>query len=593
MTGTHSLCFTLAFLIPILSSPAYADDSVTIVIDSGKHGPVIHESIYSVHIGVWDTAIFPGTLQEALVTADQAFIRRLMEAHIPILKYPGGNFANEWIWNDPANSPMQMDTDEYALLLETTRAKGWITVNVNEPPELAAAWVKHCNQDRQYDIRLWELGDELYGDWAEGHCDGDTYGKKCRALAEAMLAVDPDLTLALNLRHFNTGDDWSENALKHLADWVDIITWTFYPLNPPDENDRDLFASVEKYKEHVAYIQGLIDTLIPEERRSEVTQGPIGYNSTSYYPGPQTVSIGEGLWLADLIPTFASTGTRYAVYWAARNAYPKRGGDYGLVRPDADATPNISYHVLKLLREWFLGTLVEVESNDAEVKVHASIENELIRVIAVNQNLEHVKTVELSLAGQTVAGPIRRFTIDRDMTTRSLPSLQPGEKSFALAPYSLQFLLIPLQADATVKINIAPSARAQADVTARFQANFDATHLIDNRRDTAWASPGWASRDGSDTAAIDLVFSHSFSIGTIRLFWSEERPTRMNVLASEDGITWKTIAAVQAEAEREQTILPNQPIQAKRLRFELLHGKKRLNSTYVLNEIEVYECDPE
>ena len=45
-----------------------------------------------------------------------------------------------------------------------------VTVNMGSgTPAVAAEWVRWANQTQGYDVRYWEVGNELNGDWELGH----------------------------------------------------------------------------------------------------------------------------------------------------------------------------------------------------------------------------------------------------------------------------------------------------------------------------------------------------------------------------------------------------------------------------------------
>ena len=77
-------------------------------------------------------------------------------------------------------------------------------------PEEAARWVAYANgpptspygarrasngHPQPYGVRLWGIGNEVFGDWQGGHVDEETHARRVVAFATAMRAVDPGVKL--------------------------------------------------------------------------------------------------------------------------------------------------------------------------------------------------------------------------------------------------------------------------------------------------------------------------------------------------------------------------------------------------------------
>lgn len=162
---------------------------------------------------------------------DPDVVRFLREARLPLLRFPGGNFASGYHWEDGIgpiqNRPVlpnpawpevewnHVGTDEWLHLCELVGCEPLICINAgNGSPEEAARWVEYCNgpaettamgalralngHPQPYNVRLWEVGNELYGHWQVGHTDALGYAERYRAFAAAMLAIDPNIHLIAN-----------------------------------------------------------------------------------------------------------------------------------------------------------------------------------------------------------------------------------------------------------------------------------------------------------------------------------------------------------------------------------------------------------
>ncbi len=159
--------------------------------------------------------------------ADPEVIARLREARLPLLRWPGGNFASGYHWRDgvgPADArpsvpnpawdgvePNLFGTDEFLRFCRAVGCEPLICVNAgNGTAAEAAAWVEYCNgstatpmgrlraahgHPRPYGVRYWEIGNELYGRWQVGWTTAAGNADRFRRFRRAMLAVDPGLHL--------------------------------------------------------------------------------------------------------------------------------------------------------------------------------------------------------------------------------------------------------------------------------------------------------------------------------------------------------------------------------------------------------------
>ena len=216
--------------------------------------------------------LFPGTGtlwidQVSLMPGDSApgGVRRDVFEKIKLLKpafirWPGGNVAQDyhWLWgigprdqrvtwtnlswkNEP--EPSDFGTDEFVAFARAAGAEPSITVNVEgrgATVEEAAAWVEYCNgpatskygamraangHPDPFGVKLWEVGNEIWGDWVRGHSDAETYARNYIRYAKAMRAVDPSIKLIA------VGDNnmtWNRTVLRAAGDGIDYLAIHHY-----------------------------------------------------------------------------------------------------------------------------------------------------------------------------------------------------------------------------------------------------------------------------------------------------------------------------------------------------------------------------
>ncbi|MCH2129041.1 MAG: hypothetical protein MK179_07840, partial [Pirellulaceae bacterium] len=182
-----------------------------------------------------------------------------------LLRWPGGNFAGDYRWQDgllpvdrraPLASVLPMETlahtdgydcheigtDEFLALCEEIGAEPTLTINpACEGPELAAAWVEYCNGDtttrwgrvraergrvEPYHVRYWSLGNEF----GQGHMEGPNtpagYARHIRPYALAMRELDPSILLVCSGDY--SRNEWFTDGLRQLDDVVDFVAHHHY-----------------------------------------------------------------------------------------------------------------------------------------------------------------------------------------------------------------------------------------------------------------------------------------------------------------------------------------------------------------------------
>jgi len=201
------------------------------------------------------------------VPNERGFRKDVLEAlrafHPPITRWPGGNFASAYHWLDgvgpreerPKKFEMawnsvetnQFGTDEFMEWARAVGTEPYITVNAgNGSPEEAAAWVEYCNSERDtryaelrrkyghsqpYNVKVWSIGNELYGRWQVGYCvDGEECARRTLEFANEMRRVDPSIKL-IGVG-WDEDQDWNYKVVKTAGEQIDYLSVHRY-LHPP------------------------------------------------------------------------------------------------------------------------------------------------------------------------------------------------------------------------------------------------------------------------------------------------------------------------------------------------------------------------
>jgi alpha-N-arabinofuranosidase len=188
--------------------------------------------------------------------ADPDVIRFLKESHLPILRWPGGNFVSGYHWRDGLGPIEQrptlpnyawgqqennfFGTDELIAFCRAVGCEPMICVNAGSgTPEEAAQWVEYCNGGPQtpmgklrtanghpqpYHVQHWEVGNELWGDWQFHWTTADGYVDRYRQFVPAMRAADPNISLYACGAPVLWGKRWNDTLIAGAPDLLHSIT---------------------------------------------------------------------------------------------------------------------------------------------------------------------------------------------------------------------------------------------------------------------------------------------------------------------------------------------------------------------------------
>ena len=189
---------------------------------------------------------------------------KIIEAGIKMLRWPGGNFASDYLWMDgigPTDrrptrlnrawnelEPNDLGTHEFLDFCEQINVTPFICVNAGSGSvEEAAAWVEYCNgpndsewgrvrasngRDKPWGVQHWSIGNEIWGNFQTGHVDPETYAHRAIDFALAMKSKDSSIHLTAVGHVRNTLGRWNEFISSILGPYVDAIAVHYYNLNP-------------------------------------------------------------------------------------------------------------------------------------------------------------------------------------------------------------------------------------------------------------------------------------------------------------------------------------------------------------------------
>jgi alpha-N-arabinofuranosidase len=188
--------------------------------------------------------------------ADPDVIRLLKAARLPLLRWPGGNFVSAYHWRDGVGpverrptlpnyawggiEPNTFGTDEFIEFCRAVGCEAMICINGGTgTPEEAARWIEYCNgpvtspmgalrsangHPAPFQIRHWEVGNELWGRWQARWTTAGGYVDRYLQFARAMRQADSTIKLHACGAPVLWGKNWNDTLIAGAAPQFQSIT---------------------------------------------------------------------------------------------------------------------------------------------------------------------------------------------------------------------------------------------------------------------------------------------------------------------------------------------------------------------------------
>lgn len=315
-------------------------------------------------------------------------VKLAREMNTPLVRF-GGNFTSSYHWRDgigPRDKRISMlnnswgipeyntfGTDEFLEFCRRIGAQPQIAVNMGSgTPEEAAGWVRYVDQHwEQHSGLLWELGNELWGNWNLGYPARTELAARTAAFSKAIRDVDPSARLIATGADMDGFSEWNGIQLTDPPGTFDDLSTHFVVgtgdvllKNPtPDFVDEAAFALPVELERKLREAQNQIDA-VPGY------QGKVHLAFTEWLwagrrsDAPNFLNTGGGITTggflnmllrnASIVPISDMTGImEFAGIWKARG--------------QVFATP--SYYVFRMYSTADVARLAEVSTNSGAYSV--------------------------------------------------------------------------------------------------------------------------------------------------------------------------------------------------------------------------------
>jgi alpha-L-arabinofuranosidase len=282
------------------AASAAAAPTARVKLDFDRRIGTIDRNIYGNFIEHLGRCIYGGIYEEGSPLSDSdGFRKDVLEAvrglHIPLLRWPGGNFSSGYNWKDgigPKDSrPRRWDTawqaeesnrfgtDEFIEYCRKINAEPYITINMGTGTmQEAADWVEYCNATTDtywanqrkknghaepYNVKYWGLGNELYGPWQAGRKSAQEYGPLALEYAKMMRWIDPGIKL---VACGGPTTEWNRLALDSLLEEADYISLHHYGGSTDNAKEARDATGLER---QIEVLDAVITTVMVRTERKE------------------------------------------------------------------------------------------------------------------------------------------------------------------------------------------------------------------------------------------------------------------------------------------------------------------------------------
>ncbi len=380
--------------------------------------------------------LFPA---DAIGGLDPDMVRMAKEMHTPLVRF-GGNFTSSYHWRDgvgPEDKRVSMrnvawgipetnqfGTDEFLHFCELIGAQPQIALNLGSGTSTeAAAWVRYVDEHwRAHSGLLWELGNELWGDWNNGYPTLNELAHRTLEFSKAVRQVDPRARLIATGQDPDHFQEWNAAELKDPAGTFNFLS-THFVVNTdrlagsdhsPDTIARDAFALPIGLERKLRDMQRQIDSAGDPQTHIAFTEWLFHGASGNGESTPSFSNFGGAITAAgflnmilrntNIVPVSDMTGIiEFAGIWKRRS--------------QVFGTP--SYYAFRMYSSSDPKAEIPVESNSPNYDVHGGVTRlpdipavpyldtvavrtgHGISLFCVNRNLNEDLKAEISINGAT------------------------------------------------------------------------------------------------------------------------------------------------------------------------------------------------
>jgi len=402
-------------------------------------------------------------------------LARLKELDAPVYRWPGGNFVSGYDWRDgigdrdrrpPRKNPAWQGVEhndvglhEYMDLMRLIGAEPYITVNSGlGDVAMALEELEYANgaagtrmgklraangHPEPWGVKLWAIGNEMYGDWQLGYMPLSDYVKKHIQYEVAMKAMDPSIKVVA----VGSVGRWSETMLARASNHMDLISEHFYVGHRPGllSHVSQMPSEVRRIAEAHRRYRATIPTL-------KTKAVPVALDEWNYWYGPHVYGeIGTQYFLEDALGVAAAFNefARQSDVYAMAN-YAQTVNVIGAIKTSkTEAVLDTTGVILALYRHQFGSIPVAVGGAPEPLDVMACWKDETKKVLTLSivNPTKRAMTLRLDAGRLRLPATARLFLVGgTDPRACNVPGRPPqvSVHETADAPFGAKLLVPPI-----------------------------------------------------------------------------------------------------------------------------------------------------
>jgi len=412
----------------------------------------------------------------------------LTELGVGALRFPYGHLADNYLWTTPpfenavnglsarvatmSQAPAKwgwcvrpdgtfkevLDFDEYITLCKNVGAEPLIMVNVlsfryEGGPTLeslitsAAEWVRYSNITRKYNVKYWQLGNEVehtkeitMAEYVE------IYGK----MAAAMKAVDPTIKVGTGVLGQTA---WNKAVLEQHPDLVSFVSAHQYTFNQPF-TEKGYEGWKEQVNVEIRNVRRTQSLLLekPEYKNIEMMITETG-STGGKWPESRTNDLYKALyWFEMNMEELLLPNVKYTFFWGTHSPWSGENTDTGLeyllTMKDNNTTP--TGKIVELVNNYMPAQIVKTERVSGFLRTYAGISKDKkeLAIFILNKN-DKVEKFNLIISGINIKSYLSEkiiFTgsspvdINPEVSKSKGSNVSGQQITETVAPYSLTIL---------------------------------------------------------------------------------------------------------------------------------------------------------
>ena len=229
-------------------------------------------------------------------TADEHGLRQDVVTFIedlrpPIIRWPGGCTGTSYHWLDgvgpvderPKNIDLhfgwvaryEFGTGEFIAFCRRLGAEPHLNFAMGTGTlDEAAAWVEYCNgtldttyanirrkhgREEPYNVKYWQLGNEMYGPWEIGHGTPKEYGAQAREWAKVLRRLDRSISIVAVGGGERFVSEWAREVVPEVGPYVDYISFhTYWRETSPTDPWHKVMAGPHNAEEGIEALSAII-----------------------------------------------------------------------------------------------------------------------------------------------------------------------------------------------------------------------------------------------------------------------------------------------------------------------------------------------